>query len=352
MADSKITALASISTSTDPAVDPLVIVDVSDTSMAATGTTKKVTLNNLLSSSPTATGAFSVTGLVTAGSATVTGDLTVDTNVLKVDTTNNRVGILTASPRSPYALDVLGNVALGDSTTTTSVRLKLDCLGTAGNMALMSFAAAGTNKVFLGLSGSFAGDTSTDALIATDTAGAGIRFYVADTGVEAMRLNSTANLVLKGGTVGANGVGVTFPATQVASSDANCLDDYEEGTFTPTVIGTTTAGVGVYSTQAGRYIKVGNLVTLQVYLNWTAHTGTGNMLFGNFPFTTSSTGYSAAAIGYASNIALTAGNILTAFASTSSTYVNAYQTPTGGGSVTDVPMDAAGQIIYTITYSV
>ena len=73
MADSKITALASISTSTDPAVDPLVIVDVSDTSMAATGTTKKVTLNNLLSSSPTATGAFSVTGLVTAGSASITG---------------------------------------------------------------------------------------------------------------------------------------------------------------------------------------------------------------------------------------------------------------------------------------
>ena len=77
MADSKITALASISTSTDPAVDPLVIVDVSDTSMAATGTTKKVTLNNLLSSSPTATGAFSVTGLVTAGSATITGALTI-----------------------------------------------------------------------------------------------------------------------------------------------------------------------------------------------------------------------------------------------------------------------------------
>ena len=106
MADSKITALTSISTSTDPAVDPLVIVDVSDTSMAATGTTKKVTLNNLLSSSPTATGAFSVTGLVTAGSATITGDLTVDTSTLKVDSANNRVGIVNASPS--FALDVNG----------------------------------------------------------------------------------------------------------------------------------------------------------------------------------------------------------------------------------------------------
>jgi hypothetical protein len=98
MADSKITALTSISTSTDPAVDPLVIVDVSDTSMAATGTTKKVTLNNLLSSSPTATGAFTVTGLVTAGSATITGDLTVDTSTLKVVSASDVVGINTASP--------------------------------------------------------------------------------------------------------------------------------------------------------------------------------------------------------------------------------------------------------------
>ena len=81
MADSKITALTSISTSTDPAVDPLVIVDVSDTSMAATGTTKKVTLNNLLSSSPTASGALTVTGLVTAGSATITGAATVGTTL-------------------------------------------------------------------------------------------------------------------------------------------------------------------------------------------------------------------------------------------------------------------------------
>jgi hypothetical protein len=86
MPDSKITALASIGTGTDPANDPLVIVDVSDVSpsgMSATGTTKKVTLNNLLACSPTAT----------LASATITGDLTVDTSTLKVDSANDRVGI-------------------------------------------------------------------------------------------------------------------------------------------------------------------------------------------------------------------------------------------------------------------
>ena len=99
MADSKITALTSIGTITDPAVDPLVIVDVSDTSMAATGTTKKVTLNNLLACSPTAT----------LASATITGDLTVKTNVLKVDTTNNRVGVNTASPATDLEVRANGN---------------------------------------------------------------------------------------------------------------------------------------------------------------------------------------------------------------------------------------------------
>ena len=102
MADSKITALTSISTSTDPANDPLVIVDVSDTSMAASGTTKKVTLNQLLGASGTAT----------LASATITGDLTVDTSTLKVDSTNNRVGIQITSPTAPLEVGETSGTAL------------------------------------------------------------------------------------------------------------------------------------------------------------------------------------------------------------------------------------------------
>jgi hypothetical protein len=110
MPDSKITALASTGTGTDPANDPLVIVDVSDTSMAATGTTKKVTLNQLLSCNPIATGNF-----------TITGDLTVNTNVLKVDSTNDRVGIGTASPATILDIQSAGGVfARIQNTTSTS----------------------------------------------------------------------------------------------------------------------------------------------------------------------------------------------------------------------------------------
>jgi len=52
--------------------------------------------------------------------------------------------------------------------------------------------------------------------------------------------------------------GISFPATQSASSDANTLDDYEEGTWTPTVVGSTnmTSATGV----DGKYVKIGKQV--------------------------------------------------------------------------------------------
>lgn len=81
------------------------------------------------------------------------------------------------------------------------------------------------------------------------------------------------------------GGAISFPATQVASAGANDLDDYEEGTFTPTILGTTAAGVGTYSVQNGTYIKIGKTVFVDLAVVWSAHTGTGNILVGALPFT-------------------------------------------------------------------
>ena len=78
--------------------------------------------------------------------------------------------------------------------------------------------------------------------------------------------------------------GIKFPATQVPSADPNTLDDYEEGTFTPTIEGTTTAGVGTYSTQIGKYTKIGDMVYIIISLAWSAHTGTGTLAIKGLPF--------------------------------------------------------------------
>ena len=58
------------------------------------------------------TDALTVAGLVTAGSATISGDLTVDTNVLKVDSTLNKVGIGVATLTGLSTLNVAGDIAL------------------------------------------------------------------------------------------------------------------------------------------------------------------------------------------------------------------------------------------------
>ena len=98
---------------------------------------------------------------------------------------------------------------------------------------------------------------------------------------EAARINFGGNLILKGGTSTASGTGVTFPATQSASTDANCLDDYEEGTFTPSLGGNTT-----YNGQSGNYIKIGKMVyvEIQIFVN-SIGTGSTSIVSG-LPFTT------------------------------------------------------------------
>ena len=97
MADSKITALTAL-TAADPANDMFPVVDVSDTTMAASGTTKRISINNILACSPSATlASATITGAATVGTTlAVTGDLAVRTNKLVVTSTG--VGIGTTSP--------------------------------------------------------------------------------------------------------------------------------------------------------------------------------------------------------------------------------------------------------------
>jgi len=154
-----------------------------------------------------------------------------------------------------------------------------------------------------------------------------------------------------GTAVPSSGAGISFPATQSASSDANTLDDYEEGTFTPTITGATTSGTGTYSTQSGTYIKVGRLVTVFGYIRWSAHTGTGTIQINNFPFTSTSAGnnYSPPSI-FLQTMALTAGNYAQAVQVPNTAYIDLYQYPTGGGSTSGVPMDTAAEIGFSCTY--
>lgn len=89
-------------------------------------------------------------------------------------------------------------------------------------------------------------------------------------------------LAVGGATPSASGAGITFPATQSASTDANTLDDYEEGTWTPTISGFT----GSLSSATGRYTKIGNLVYVECTLvpTTTFSTTSGSSVVNGGPF--------------------------------------------------------------------
>jgi len=232
MADSKITALTAL-TAADPVNDMFPVVDVSDTTMAASGTTKKISVNNILGASGTAT----------LASATITGALTVGA-----------------------AANFNGGVTAGYLNGSLF-------FGSSGNFT--NFYCKSSGYVLYNTAGTFSVLNIDNNGVATFQDGAGST---------RMTLNSTSNLVLKGGTSGASGVGVTFPATQVASSDANCLDDYEEGTWTGTLKGSTTDPT-VAVTATGRYTKIGRQVYVQInFANVSTVGASGEVQISGLPF--------------------------------------------------------------------
>jgi hypothetical protein len=93
-----------------------------------------------------------------------------------------------------------------------------------------------------------------------------------------------------GATASASGSGVSFPATQSASSDANTLDDYEEGTWSPnfTFSG---ASAGMSYTSSGTYTKIGNSVRVFGRVAFTNKgSSTGSAWIQNLPFVNSVSG--------------------------------------------------------------
>jgi len=72
--------------------------------------------------------------------------------------------------------------------------------------------------------------------------------------------------------------------TVTAQAIADLAASLTTGTFTPVIEGTSTAGTGSYSTQIGRYAKIGTLCFLQILIDWNSHTGTGSFQITGLPF--------------------------------------------------------------------
>jgi hypothetical protein len=148
--------------------------------------------------------------------------------------------------------------------------------------------------------------------------------------------NVTINgsLGIGGATTPSSGVGIKFPGTQVASTDANTLDDYEEGTWTPTI--TAYAGSVTAYTSQGSYVKIGRIVFATVYaVVSNAGTASGAYVISNLPFSLAT---SAEVYGYGVNLLTNVGLVAYGSGSTS-LYCFTAAGAFPGGSGTYIPLN-------------
>jgi len=191
-----------------------------------------------------------------------------------------------------------------------------------------------------------AGDTSgTITLQAPAVSGSSVLTLPATTATLATLTTPsfTTTIGVGAATASASGAGVTFPATQSASSDANTLDDYEEGTWTPTIFGGGTTGSTTYVSQNGTYTKIGRVVYFNTDVDWSAQTGTGSLCLGGLPFTAGSTNgnctYSSNNLAFGTTYYGSLGQV-----NASTTYINFYSTPINGGGLNVVSVDTSARI--------
>jgi hypothetical protein len=257
MADSKITALTAL-TAADPVNDMFPVVDVSDTTMAASGTTKKISVNNILGASGTAT----------LASATITGDLTVDTSTLKVDSTNNRVGIGTATPA--YPLQVAGRISYssgigeGADLTVSSSGATLQ-FGLGSSWTQQLFYLAGTEAMRLNSTGLGVGKTASARLdVASARAASVVGGIVGTTGTGAV--NDECQFLIKNVNTASgqnNGAGIGGLLEASASNKSSLMFYVDNGTAVTNVgrfdsNGNLLVGLATAGTTAAKTIQIAN----------------------------------------------------------------------------------------------
>lgn len=71
------------------------------------------------------------------------------------------------------------------------------------------------------------------------------------------------------------------------TNDSYRIDQYRNNEFTPTVEGDSDSGTVTYTTQVGQFVRIGNAVNFTLQVEWSSHTGSGNLLIKGLPFTSS-----------------------------------------------------------------
>jgi len=137
--------------------------------------------------------------LTFTGGTTIEGDLTVDTNTLFVDSTNNRVGVGTASPSNPFQVgtsdlivDSSGRVSIGGTTVTDVNMLNIQGSGLSSNIGVVL------------------NDTNTSKIYSIQNGGSQLRFFDYSASATRMVIDSSGNLLVGKSSTGIGNTGFEF----------------------------------------------------------------------------------------------------------------------------------------------
>jgi hypothetical protein len=229
------------------------------------GATKQVSVDNLTTGK-----SVSATNFIPSGAA-------VPTNGMYLPAANT-VGFATNSTED-MRLYASGGVSIGNTTDPGASVLSITTVGKVASLIVTDTDIFGAN---IRLTGN--GATTPSKTIRAS----GGNFEVVNSGYGGVPLSLTdaGNLTVTGNfVVGTSGKGIDFSAT-AGTGTSELLADYEEGTWTPSVnIGGSSAGI-TYSTQAGKYTKIGRLVTVEAAIALTSKgVNTGTFVVAGMPFT-------------------------------------------------------------------
>ena len=279
--------------------------------------------------------------------------------------TDSLVGIDDNATSTAITIDSSENVLVGTTTNSASVAGV-----TAGNSGLITACRSGNySGIFSRLSSDgdivqFRKDGTTVGSIGSE--GNGGTFFIGS-GDVTLGFNAASDIIIPRGTNAANRTdaidlgnssnrfkdlylsgGVRLGGTGAA----NALDDYEEGTWTPVLIGQTTTGTPTYSIQTGNYTKVGNKVSVNARVGISARGGLGGQVrFTGLPFTAFGT-YAVASFSWARGLNIVAGQSLTSHTAAGATSgdISIWDDVVGTDRLDAGQLSDNGEFMFSMTY--
>jgi hypothetical protein len=250
------------------------------------------TANTGAFSTLSATGVTTVqAGSVSAPAITTTGDTNTGIFFPAADTI-----AFTEGGTESMRIDSSGNVGIGNSIPSSfNVFANRLVVGNGSADQGITIYTGTANTASISFADGTAGTAPYQGIIQYEHLNDRLSFYVNYAGNSSPRMliNSAGGIqAVNSISVGnaaptTSGAGITFPATQSASSDANTLDDYEEGTWTPSITNGVTSPT--YSEQTGAYTKIGRFVQFSIKILFSGGTGNGVIvIISGLPFTSSS----------------------------------------------------------------